>query len=77
MGVLCWWIEHLGVDVDLESFCDGEYENYRHETSKIRMQEVNKALKNKALSIQVDEKESNIENLNKSLKTALNYNPKD
>jgi len=40
-------LEHLGVDVDLEAFYEGEYEEYRHETSKLRMQEVNKALRGK------------------------------
>jgi hypothetical protein len=71
-------LEHLGVDVDLEAFYEGEYDNYRHETSKIRMQEVNKALREKEKSLKIEnDGEKSISPFNASLKTALNYNPKD
>ena len=37
-------LEHLGVDVDLNSFYLGDYEDYKEQTSQITMRQLNKSL---------------------------------
>ncbi|MBS0497780.1 MAG: virulence RhuM family protein [Proteobacteria bacterium] len=67
-------LEHIGVKVDLESFYIGLYDEYKEQTNKISIKELNESIERKsleALTPQVDTK------FNESLKIALNYNPKN
>lgn len=67
-------LEHIGVKVDLESFYIGLYDEYKEQTNKISIKELNKSIETnslEALSPQMDTK------FNESLKIALNYNPKN
>lgn len=67
-------LEHIGVNVDLELFYIGHYNEYKEQTNKISIKELNESIERKSLEElppQVDTK------FNESLKIALNYNPKN
>lgn len=71
-------LEYLGVKVDLEDFYNGEYDEYKNETSKITTRQINKDLIEKSNINKIENKEnSSISSFNISLKKALDYNPKD
>lgn len=57
-------LEYMGVVVDLESYYDGEYDNYKYEANKISIQKLNKALRLEAEALKIEEK--NIHLLNKN-----------
>jgi hypothetical protein len=57
-------------------YYEGEYN--KHEASKIRIQDINKQLKAEANALKIEQKEDlEMSEFNQSLKTALNYNPKE
>ncbi|MCB1604448.1 MAG: hypothetical protein KDI59_07365, partial [Xanthomonadales bacterium] len=63
-------LEHLGLDVDLQLFYSGAYDEYKEETSKIKISDLSSDSKPLI--------ENNIESVfDKSLKQALDFNPKD
>lgn len=71
-------LEYLDVNVDLDAFYLGEYNDFKEETGKVRVQDLNKAIqkKNEALRIE-EEMKAEPSEFNKSLETALAFNPKD